>query len=388
MTDAEEYELSLYSTVEVLRKNNESVVEIVNNSLDDKKYIKKTYFSDARAIYNILTQIDCCNIPKVYNVFFETDTIVIEEYIEGQPLHDMLTTGSSVDSEEIFKGLLDALVTLQEKGIVHRDIKPSNVVIRNDGTPVLVDFGIARKYSKLRDTDTVKLGTEGFAAPEQFGYSQSDFRTDIFALGKTMEAIETYFKLPKHIKKIVGKCVAFDPDSRYQNAVEVKNAIRGCNVFRVMPVVVISVAAIVVIISFIYKGYIISEQNGERNLSDNIENQHINEFGTHEIIDHPLQRGFDGVWYGVDDNLEFTIFDTDGKLEIDADFGHWYNEDIVSYTDDYLCAVNLDDEGNEHKVEMTLSDDGKNIIVKDFPCRNGKIVEINKTFRKAFEWTE
>lgn len=395
MTDAEEYELSLYSAVEVLHENEESIVEVVVNSVDEKKYIKKTYFSDKREIYRILSKIKCVNISEVYKVYFEADTIVIEEYIEGCSLHDVLSETGNLDTEKVFKGLIEALIVLQEKDIVHRDIKPSNVMIRKDGTPVLIDFGIARKYSELRKADTVALGTEGYAAPEQFGFAQSDFRTDIFALGKTMETVGDYFNLPPSIKNIVRKCKAFDPDSRYQNALEIKAAITKKRITAMQAALMMAtiVAVIVVIIAVRKTGL---KNETDNNNTSSVEAKTNQDDYQYDMTDNnqeykntgdsALHYGFSGEWRCMDDNLMFWVFEEDGKYEINGDFGVFAPKEIVSSSDNYMCAINYDDEGREHKVEMQMSDDGKIVTVNDYTYRNGKSVTITKIFEKRYEW--
>src|SRR5699024_6653849 len=75
-----------------------------------------------------------------------------------------------------------ALWVLHSMAAVHRDIKPENVILRGSDA-VLIDFDAARLHKPDHETDTQILGTTGFAAPEQYGLSQSDTRTDIYSLG-------------------------------------------------------------------------------------------------------------------------------------------------------------------------------------------------------------
>ena len=129
--------------------------------------------------------------------------------------------------------LLDRLHRLSPP-IIHRDIKPENIILLPDGTPALIDFGIARSYDPRRDTDTVHMGTRSTAAPEQYGFSQSDQRTDLYSLGVTLrwmltgsyepDALEGA-DCPEKLKRCLNRAAAFDPRDRYPSAGEFGQAL-------------------------------------------------------------------------------------------------------------------------------------------------------------------
>lgn len=73
-----------------------------------------------------------------------------------------------------------------EDPMIHRDIKPENIVVTPTGETVFIDFGTMRSYKKDSQRDTFVVGTRGTAAPEQYGYRQTDQRTDVYAIGQTM----------------------------------------------------------------------------------------------------------------------------------------------------------------------------------------------------------
>ena len=81
--------------------------------------------------------------------------------------------------------LCDTLIYLhgQTPAVIHRDIKPQNIIVDEAGKIKLIDFGISRLYDKSAHNDTVFIGTQEFAPPEQYGFSQTDERSDIFSLG-------------------------------------------------------------------------------------------------------------------------------------------------------------------------------------------------------------
>ncbi len=225
MTETEKYKLSTYSLVKILHETKTSKVELVECSLDGEKYIKKTYYSDKRAVFNTIAKIKNEHIPEIYEVFFGEDTIIIEQYIEGETLEEKISKGevfSKNHIKAIYDDLLDAVDALHRNNIVHRDIKPANIIIKENGEAVLIDFSIARSYSEKRSTDTKLFGTVGYAAPEQFGFSQSDYRTDIYALGVTMKEIANSRNSSKRLYSAISRCTEFDPSRRFQNIDEIR----------------------------------------------------------------------------------------------------------------------------------------------------------------------
>jgi len=229
MRESEKYKLSTYRCIELLHKTALATVELAECSLDGKKYVKKTYHADKRNIFHSLLGISSPYLPKIYEVFFGEDTIVIEEFIEGHTLEELITSKHKFKRDEIakiFENLLSALSMLHKNKIIHRDIKPSNIIIRENGQAVLIDFSIARPYVFNQSCDTEQYGTVGYAAPEQFGFSQSDYRTDIYALGITMKAIVGARSTPGFVRKAVMRCAEFDPANRFQSISEIQKYIK------------------------------------------------------------------------------------------------------------------------------------------------------------------
>lgn len=116
--------------------------------------------------------------------------------------------------------ICEALIVLHGYGILHRDIKPGNIIVQ--GSSVwLIDFGAAKAEGSTKEHDTVILGTPGFAPPEQYGFTTTDARSDIYALGKTMEILCGSSHNAK-LCKIIAGCIAFDPQKRIASAAELK----------------------------------------------------------------------------------------------------------------------------------------------------------------------
>ncbi len=146
-----------------------------------------------------LQSIDNPNIVKLVEYTFSSKPgdlrhYIVEEFIEGQDLQDILLTGKVwpiKEAAEFFSRVCDGLTALREKEIVHRDLKPANIRVRPDGSPVIIDFGLARHLALPDLTQTAAgagIGTPRYFAPEQFEGTKHDIdhRTDLFALGTMM----------------------------------------------------------------------------------------------------------------------------------------------------------------------------------------------------------
>lgn len=158
---------------------------------------------------------------------------VLREYVPGETLSELAERRSFSEREVLETGLqlCDQLEVLHsmDPPVIHRDIKPQNVVIRPDGKAVLIDYGIARVRSD-NETDTVAFGTQGFAPPEQYGYSQTDARSDIYSLGILLNWLlyrdtKIAGSGPAAPDKVIARCAAFDPQKRYADIRQVKRAL-------------------------------------------------------------------------------------------------------------------------------------------------------------------
>jgi hypothetical protein len=164
---------------------------------------------------------------------------------------------------DVFISICDILIFLhsQSEPIIHRDIKPSNIIINPEtNEAILIDFEISRKFQKDVKKDTVYFGTHEFAPPEQYGFSQTDSRTDIYSFGVVIRYCltgtannETKIK-DNQLERIASKCTALDPQSRFQSAAALKKALlRYKN--RGKRFAVISVIAAVVAIAIGFGAY-------------------------------------------------------------------------------------------------------------------------------------
>lgn len=166
----------------------------------------------------------------------EDTRYILSEYVDGLPLGAYLSEYQIDEAAAVglILELCDILSYLhsQPTPIIHRDIKPSNIIIRpGDRRVTLIDFDIARKYAEEAAADTYFSGTQKFAPPEQYGFSQTDCRSDLYALGVVLRYTLTG-SVDKKIKpqsrglaRIIDKCTAFAPRDRFQSAALLKRAL-------------------------------------------------------------------------------------------------------------------------------------------------------------------
>lgn len=122
--------------------------------------------------------------------------------------------------------LCDVLRFLHRHHILHRDIKPSNLLLGGDGHIRLIDFDAAREEKAEAESDTRLLGTRGYAPPEQYGFAQTDERTDIYALGITVRELLGEKAEKLRWRHILKKCTALEPKKRYHHVWQIAWAIR------------------------------------------------------------------------------------------------------------------------------------------------------------------
>lgn len=241
-----------YEEIKLLKQSGKSTVSLVKEEGGERYFIRKT-LQGQHLVYQNLRELAHPCLPAVYEVSFDKDTTtVVEEYIEGR------TVGSVKLSEKqcltIVGELCDVLIFLHEKGIVHRDIKPSNILIAEDGHIRLIDFDAARMPKENADQDTIPLGTKGYAPPEQYGFSQTDERADIYALGVTIKQLLGENAGRRRYKRILGKCMNLDPEKRYRSVRQIKKAFSAVWDWRAGILCAVSVSLIAVILWNVLSG--------------------------------------------------------------------------------------------------------------------------------------
>lgn len=222
-----------------------AIKEVQKKGKEDGVSVKQDPITET----NILRNLSNPHIPQIVDVISkEKEYLIVMDFIEGITLKKKLDQEGRQKQDDVVNWALqlcDVLKYLhgQDPPIVYRDMKPGNIMLKPDGTIVLIDFGIARTYKKDQVEDTRPLGTRGYAAPEQYGgMGQTDERTDIYNFGATMYHLVTgrdptkppYEMRPIRqwdpslstgLETIIVKCTQNDPDKRYQSASELQLAL-------------------------------------------------------------------------------------------------------------------------------------------------------------------
>ncbi len=183
------------------------------------------------------------HVPRIVDCYeMGEESAVVMEFVRGKTLEEVVRArGASLQvAKDLFGGACDAATevhTAFNPPLIHRDIKPSNLMLSGDEV-VLIDLGIARTFDSEAAVDTARLGTRGFAPPEQFGFGQTDVRSDVYALGMLLfylltgqvpepanvERILRERGISQALRSVVLKAAAFDPSSRYATAEDLKQA--------------------------------------------------------------------------------------------------------------------------------------------------------------------
>lgn len=223
--------LSYYKDIAEI--NSEHHVSLVQHIENNKIYVKKVLYQYNKDIYLSLLNHPVAGLPRLYEVIEADDElIIIEEYISGETLQEMIDCNKRIPIYEACEYILqicDCLSNLHNLNppIIHRDIKPSNIMITPSSHVILLDLNAAKYVNNEKDVDTTLLGTKGYAAPEQYGFGSSNEKTDIYALGILINTIinDLAIKdidLSDTINPIIEKCTYIDPSKRYDSVIDVK----------------------------------------------------------------------------------------------------------------------------------------------------------------------
>lgn len=246
-----------YRILDVIGEGGMSVVYLARNESTNItwaiKEIKKVGEEDMEVKRNsLIAEIDMLKklkneyLPKIIDVINDNDSIlIVMEYIEGNDLDDKLEKEGALPQDDVIKWarqLCNVLNYLhhREPPIIYRDMKPGNIMLKPDNNISVIDFGTAREVEVKNVKNTKSLGTEGYAAPEQYGENAyADERTDIYNFGATIFHLITGeypdpFRIFEHpireynptlslgIEEIIIKCTQLDPNNRYQNCDELQ----------------------------------------------------------------------------------------------------------------------------------------------------------------------
>lgn len=220
-----------FESLRLLKESPRGSVQLIRHRATGNQFILRRFTGNGEVYQNLLS-CTCRHLPLIYEAAErDGENLVIEEFIQGDTL-GFLLEGALFTPEETRKitgQLCQALWVLHSMAAVHRDIKPENVILRG-GEAVLIDFDAARLHRPEAEADTQILGTTGFAAPEQYGLSQSDARTDIYSLGVLMNVMLTGQHPSKKLAggrlgRVIQRCTQVNPAKRYKDVLHLMSAL-------------------------------------------------------------------------------------------------------------------------------------------------------------------
>ena len=200
-----------------------------------------------QGVWSLIESCGCARLPKVEATYSLPDQfVVVYDFVPGQTLEELVTAKKRLAPQEaasLAADICEAAAALHSRGVVHRDLSPRNVIVAADGAH-LIDLGIARMRVEGASRDTTSLGTRGFASPEQYGFAQTDARSDVYAIGKLLgymltglqpdgdeyeRALRDTGATDSRLAEVVTRACAFEPSSRYQSAAEMARALGRCS---------------------------------------------------------------------------------------------------------------------------------------------------------------
>lgn len=249
---------SVYLAEHKFIKGQMAAIKVINsNMLND--FTRKKLLDEATSQSKLGHQ----NIAHFQNFHIDEsgNAFLIMEYADGLSLEDYINTVSGLIVEDricpLFEPILDAIGYAHKHNILHCDIKPANIVITKDGTPKVLDFGIAKiiKEDGMTEEDGMISGTPSYMSPEQVDGKPMDARSDIYSLGvllhqmltgnapydtttltereinekvvnEPLPRMRTYYKyVSDKVQEVVDKATAKNPKDRYQSCEKFKEAL-------------------------------------------------------------------------------------------------------------------------------------------------------------------
>jgi len=235
-----------FTVAKILKVTPAEKTELVYDR-NDNLFVRKQFSRDTGlgTGYRLLQTIASPYLPRIFNCYSICDQdVVIMQYLQGPTARELVSQNGSLQEETAMRILTELCQAVQELHnatggpIIHRDINPSNVLLCPDSAK-LIDFGIAHTFKEGKDTDTHHWGTRAYAAPEQYGFRQTDERTDIYALGLLLYYLLTGFdpqrdangnllwdaRIPESLRRIIDTCTKLDPGLRFKSLGELQEVL-------------------------------------------------------------------------------------------------------------------------------------------------------------------
>lgn len=245
---------SVYLAEHTLIANERVAIKVINANMAND-FTRKLLHDEAERLASLnhpnIVAFKNYHIDKCGNIY------LVMEYAEGKSLEEYINSINGLIVEEricpIFEPILEAVGYAHKKGILHCDIKPANIIITPEGSPKVLDFGIARiikQQGEHNETDNIVMGTPSYMSPEQVKGEHLDARSDIYSLGvllhqmltgnapydtttlteqeinakvveEPLPRMRTYYKyISDKLQRIVDKATSKDPVERYQSCEE------------------------------------------------------------------------------------------------------------------------------------------------------------------------
>ena len=229
-----------YEPLALLKEGGERQTLLLQDRRTGEKLVLRRFArpaADTEKKFASLSRLAGRGVPKMYRYFLSGGAgYLLREYVQGETLLDLVQKRGPFSPRETARiGLalcrtLEALHS-QDPPLIHRDIKAENVIRTPAGEYVLIDFDISRFYDEQDTRDTELRVTAFSAPPEQFGYRQTDPRSDIYALGVLLHELATGESrledgdMPAALGAVVRRCTRFDPKDRYRSAAALERAL-------------------------------------------------------------------------------------------------------------------------------------------------------------------
>ncbi len=213
-----------YTFLDILCTTKNGDIELVRQRETGLLAVKKTVPVSLLPQYKKIRKICHRNLVQIYEVEQQYgQCIVIEEYVDGETLEELLEREGCLTEEQTAKYLYElcqAVCALHKQDIVHRDVNPNNIMITRDGILKLCDYNIAQMMGQPCDSEMKTVGTVGYAPPEQFGYGMTDVQTDIYAMGRTANKMLTGEESVNYSELESGTKSGEEPDEEHNQEFE------------------------------------------------------------------------------------------------------------------------------------------------------------------------
>ncbi len=213
---AKNYILNNYVKIADLKLTNKATIELVVENYSKNIFVRKILYRKL-PFYKTLVSLEHKNLAKVYMVFLDDNTTyVIEEYVKGESLDIILSQKDHLSEKQVINialQLCSCLAYLHKNKIAHLDIKPANIIICENDLIKIIDFDAAKIIGQPENFDSQKLGTKGYAPPEQYSSAHISEKADIFSLGVTLkELLGNNYN--GYLLNICNQCTILEPAQR------------------------------------------------------------------------------------------------------------------------------------------------------------------------------